>query len=41
MVGDRKFGVLEKAIGKEISGTVKPRGIDWTIGRARGIKIGM
>lgn len=33
--------VLEKAVGKEITGIVKPSGIDWTIGRSRGIDMGM
>jgi hypothetical protein len=33
--------VLERAIGKEVSGIVREGGIDWTIGRSRGLNIGM
>lgn len=33
--------VLERAIGKQVSGIVREGGIDWTIGRSRGLNIGM
>lgn len=33
--------VLERAIGKHVSGIVRDGGIDWTIGRSRGPSIGM
>lgn len=33
--------VLERAIGKQVSGLMREDGIDWTIGRRRGLDIGM
>lgn len=33
--------VLERAIGKQVSGIMREGSIDWTIGRARGLSIGM
>lgn len=33
--------VLERAIGKQVSGLMHEDGIDWTIGRRRGLDIGM
>jgi len=33
--------VLERAIGKQVSGLMRESGIDWTIGRSRGPSIGM
>jgi type IV secretory pathway VirD2 relaxase len=33
--------VLERAIGKQVSGIQRESGIDWTIGRQRGLNIGM
>lgn len=33
--------VLERAIGKQVSGLVREGGIDWQIGRSRGLSIGM
>lgn len=33
--------VLERAIGKHVSGLMREGGIDWTIGRSRGLSIGM
>jgi type IV secretory pathway VirD2 relaxase len=33
--------VLERAIGKQVSGISMGEGIDWTIGRSRGLDIGM
>ncbi|BBE33313.1 relaxase/mobilization nuclease RlxS [Sphingosinicella microcystinivorans] len=33
--------VLERGIGKQVSGIVRESGISWTIGRSRGLSIGM
>lgn len=33
--------VLERAIGKQVAGIMREGGIDWTIGRSRGLSIGM
>tara|TARA_R110000782_G_scaffold79115_4_gene157435 strand:- start:32166 stop:32348 length:183 start_codon:yes stop_codon:yes gene_type:complete len=33
--------VLERGLGKHVSGIARDEGISWTIGRQRGLEIGM
>jgi hypothetical protein len=33
--------VLERAVGRQVSGIVRESGISWTIGRSRGLSIGI
>lgn len=33
--------VLERAVGRSVTGIVRDGGIDWQLGRSRGLSIGM